>query len=31
MARADVLVMVPADSNGLPVGATADALRLDDL
>jgi molybdopterin molybdotransferase len=31
MARADVLVMVPADSGGLPAGATADALRLDDL
>jgi molybdopterin molybdotransferase len=31
MAHADVLVMVPADSSGLPAGALADALRLDDL
>ena len=31
MAKADVLVMVPEDSNGLPAGATASALRLDDL
>jgi molybdopterin molybdotransferase len=31
MAQADVLVMVPEDSSGLPAGATAQALRLDDL
>jgi molybdopterin molybdotransferase len=31
MAKADVLVMVPEDSSGLPAGATARALRLDDL
>jgi molybdopterin molybdotransferase len=31
MAKADVLVMVPEDSSGLAAGATARALRLDDL
>lgn len=31
MAEADVLVMVPAESEGLPAGASASALRLDDL
>jgi molybdopterin molybdotransferase len=31
MAHADALVMVAADSNGLPAGAEAPALRLDDL
>ena len=31
MAKADVLVMVPEDSSGLPAGGTAQALRLDDL
>lgn len=31
MAHADALVMVPEDSTGLPAGAEAPALRLDDL
>jgi len=31
MAHADLLVLVPADSSGLPAGSTAQALRLDDL
>jgi molybdopterin molybdotransferase len=31
MAQADLLVMVPADSSGVPAGATVNALRLDDL
>jgi molybdopterin molybdotransferase len=31
MAHADVLVMVPEDSSGLPAGALVDALRLDEL
>jgi molybdopterin molybdotransferase len=31
MAHADLLVMVPEDSSGLPAGAVASALRLDDL
>lgn len=31
MAHADALVMVPADSEGLPAGAEAPALRLDEL
>ena len=31
MASADLLVMVPAESSGVPAGATVSALRLDDL
>jgi molybdopterin molybdotransferase len=31
MAGADLLVMVPAESSGVPAGATVSALRLDDL
>jgi molybdopterin molybdotransferase len=31
MARADVLVLLPADSSGAPAGALVSALRLDDL
>jgi molybdopterin molybdotransferase len=31
MAKADLLVMVPEDSSGVPAGATVQALRLDDL
>jgi molybdopterin molybdotransferase len=31
MAKADLLVMVPEESSGVPAGATVSALRLDDL